>query len=156
MSVWRPASRRRRRWYWKRKEGGLDINKGYPESTQIDGILAIPAYTEMIIIFKTPTDHINWKPHLKWSCWWTNMPMGPILVFHAQTWDKILRQVLHLTVVVFVESTKCHMDRVRLFNVGLHFLAAKVAFSCPSVDRFGKKIWGLMTLGQVESVPNFC
>ena len=110
MSVWRPASRRRRRWYWKRKEGGLDINKGYPESTQIDGILAIPAYTEMIIIFKTPTDHISWKPHLKWSCWWTNMPMGPILVFHAQTWDKILRQVLHLTVVVFVESTKCHIN----------------------------------------------
>ena len=45
---------------------------------------------------------------------------------------------------------------VRLFNVGLHFLAAKVAFSCPSVDRFGKKIWGLMTIGQVKSVPNFC
>ena len=46
--------------------------------------------------------------------------------------------------------------RVRLFNVGLHFLAAKVAFSCPSVDRFGNNFWGLMTLGQVESVPNFC
>ena len=46
--------------------------------------------------------------------------------------------------------------RVRLFNVGLHFLAAKVAFSCPPEDRFGKIFWGLMTLGQVESVPNFC
>ena len=45
---------------------------------------------------------------------------------------------------------------VRLFNVGLHFLAAKVAFSCPSVDRFGKKIGGLMTIGQVKSVANFC
>ena len=48
------------------------------------------------------------------------------------------------------------MNSVRLFNVGLHFLAAKVAFSCPSVDRFGKNFWGLMTLGQVKSVPNFC
>ena len=46
--------------------------------------------------------------------------------------------------------------RVRLFNVGLHFFAAKVAFSYPSVDRFGKQFWGLMTLGQVESIPNFC
>ena len=48
------------------------------------------------------------------------------------------------------------MYRVRLFNVGLHFLAAKVAFSCPSMDRFGKTIWGLKTLDQVKSVPNFC
>ena len=47
------------------------------------------------------------------------------------------------------------MTRVRLFNVGLHFLAAKVAFSCLSVDRFGKKFWGPMTLDQVKSVPNF-
>ena len=46
--------------------------------------------------------------------------------------------------------------RVRLFNVGLHFFAAKVAFSCPSVDRLGKHFWGLMTLDQVKSVPNFC
>ena len=50
----------------------------------------------------------------------------------------------------------CGMYRVRHFNVGLHFMAAKVAFSCPSVDRFGKYFWGLMTLGQVKSVPNFC
>ena len=46
--------------------------------------------------------------------------------------------------------------RVRLFNVGLHFLAAKVAFSCPSVDIFGNFFGGLMTLVQVKSVPNFC
>ena len=46
--------------------------------------------------------------------------------------------------------------RVRLFNVGLHFLAAKVAFSCPPVDRFGKNLGGIMTLGQVKSVANFC
>ena len=32
----------------------------------------------------------------------------------------------------------------------------KVAFSWPSVDRFGKFFGGLMTLGQVKSVPNFC
>ena len=30
------------------------------------------------------------------------------------------------------------------------FLASKVAFSWPSVDRIGKIFWGLMTLGQVE------
>ena len=36
------------------------------------------------------------------------------------------------------------MTRVRLFNVGLHFLATKVAFSCLSVNRFGQKILGLM------------
>ena len=32
----------------------------------------------------------------------------------------------------------------------------KVAFSWPSVDRFGKFFGGLLTLGQVKSVPNFC
>ena len=40
--------------------------------------------------------------------------------------------------------------------IGLVFLAPKVAFSWPSVDRFGKKFWGPMTLDQVKSVPNFC
>ena len=44
----------------------------------------------------------------------------------------------------------------RKFNLGWRFLASKVAFSWTSVERFGKKIWGLMTLGQVKSVPNFC
>ena len=48
------------------------------------------------------------------------------------------------------------MYRVRLFNVGLHFLAAKVVFSCLSVYRFGKKFWELLTLGQVKRVQNFC
>ena len=28
--------------------------------------------------------------------------------------------------------------------------------SCPSVDRFGKILGGLMTLGQVKCVLNFC
>ena len=46
--------------------------------------------------------------------------------------------------------------RVRLFNVGLQFLAAKVAFSSPSADRIGKKNLGLITWGQIKSVPNFC
>ena len=46
--------------------------------------------------------------------------------------------------------------RVRPFNLGLHFLASKVALSCLSVDRFGKFFGGLMTLGQVKRVPNFC
>ena len=48
------------------------------------------------------------------------------------------------------------LHRVRPFNLGLHFFASKVAFSCSSVDRFGKKCWGLMILCQVKSVPNFC
>ena len=39
---------------------------------------------------------------------------------------------------------------------GLVFLAQKVAFSWLSVDRFGQKFWGLMTLGQVKSIQNFC
>ena len=32
----------------------------------------------------------------------------------------------------------------------------KVALSWPSVNRFGKFFGGLMTLGQVKSVPSFC
>ena len=40
--------------------------------------------------------------------------------------------------------------------IGLVFLAPKVAFSWPSVDRFGKNFGGLMTLGQVKSIQNFC
>ena len=36
------------------------------------------------------------------------------------------------------------------------FLAPKVAFSWASVDRFGQNFWGLMTLGQVKSIKNFC
>ena len=46
--------------------------------------------------------------------------------------------------------------RVRKLNLGCRFFASKVAFSWPSVDRFGKDFGGLMTLGRVESVPNFC
>ena len=38
MSVWRPASRCRRRRYWKRKEGGLGTDKGSLESTLIDQV----------------------------------------------------------------------------------------------------------------------
>ena len=37
------------------------------------------------------------------------------------------------------------MTSVRPFNLGLHFFASKVALSCPSVDRFCKNFWGLMT-----------
>ena len=36
------------------------------------------------------------------------------------------------------------------------FLASKVAFSWPSVDRFGKKILGLMNLAQIKSIQHFC
>ena len=35
--------------------------------------------------------------------------------------------------------------------IGLVFLAPKIAFSWPSVDRFGKFVSGLMILGQVKS-----
>ena len=55
-------------------------------------------------------------------------------------WDEVLFVHLDLHYVI---------SRVRLFNVGLHYLAAKVAFSCLSVDRFGKNFWELMTSGQV-------
>ena len=60
--------------------------------------------------------------------------------------------ILRVPIYIF-DILRHHLSmiyRVRLFNVGLHFLAAKVVFSCPSVDRFGKKIWGLMTIGQVK------
>ena len=40
-----------------------------------------------------------------------------------------------------------------IFEAGF---SEKVASSWPSVDRFGKFLGGLMTLGQVKSVPNFC
>ena len=48
------------------------------------------------------------------------------------------------------------MFRVQKINLGCHFFASKVAFSRPSEDRFGKAFGGLMTLGQVKSVPNVC
>ena len=38
---------------------------------------------------------------------------------------------------------------------GLVFLASKVAFSWPSVDRFGKKLLGLMNLAQIKNSQNF-
>ena len=47
------------------------------------------------------------------------------------------------------------MTRVRKLNLGWRFSASKVEFSWPSVDRFWQNL-GLMTLGQVKSVPNFC
>ena len=45
------------------------------------------------------------------------------------------------------------MNKGGIFEAGF---GEKVAFSWPSVDRFGKFLGGLMTLGQVKSVPNFC
>ena len=58
--------------------------------------------------------------------------------------------------MVAVAIIRIVMTRVRLFNVGLHFLATKVAFSCPSANGFGQKILGLMILGQVKSIKSFC
>ena len=40
--------------------------------------------------------------------------------------------------------------------IGLVFLAPNVAFSWLSVDRFGKKIVGLMNIAQIKSIQNFC
>jgi len=39
---------------------------------------------------------------------------------------------------------------------GLVTFSEKVAFSWPSVDRFWNFFGGLITLGQLQSVPNFC
>ena len=44
------------------------------------------------------------------------------------------------------------MTKGGIFEAGF---GEKVAFFWPSVDRFGN-FGGLMTLGQVKSVPNFC
>ena len=45
------------------------------------------------------------------------------------------------------------MPKGGIFEAGF---GEKVAFSWPSMDRFGKYLGGLITLGQVKSVPNFC
>ena len=46
--------------------------------------------------------------------------------------------------------------RVRNSNLGLCFFAFKCCVSQLSVERFGKNLEGVMTLGQVKSSPNFC
>ena len=56
---------------------------------------------------------------------------------------------------VSLGSRRRRITRVRKLNLGWCFFASKVAFSWPPVDRFGKNCGGLMTLGQVQSVPNF-
>ena len=43
-------------------------------------------------------------------------------------------------------SLKSCISRVRPFNLGLHFLASKAAFSCPSVGRYSQKMLGLINL----------
>ena len=58
--------------------------------------------------------------------------------------------LLEMVLAHNVTTPLAPLHRVRPFNLGLHFFASKVAFSCSSVDRFGKKCWGLMTLGQVK------
>ena len=81
-----------------------------------------------------------YKVNFCWAVWKTRCPVDSVNLNYLPP-----RLTKICTVVI----------RVRLFNVGLHFFAEKVAFPCPSVDRFGKIVWGLMTLGQVKSVPNF-
>ena len=71
----------------------------------------------------------------------------------------------------FLGQTQCHEARSQEDAVaesmyllselgirawGLETFSEKVAFSWPSVDRFGDFLGDLMTLGQVQSVPNFC
>ena len=46
--------------------------------------------------------------------------------------------------------------RVRNSNLGLCLIPFKGCVSQLSVDRFGENFGGLLTLGQVKSVPNFC
>ena len=48
------------------------------------------------------------------------------------------------------------MNRVRPLNLSLCLFDFKCCVSRLSVDRFGIKNGGLMTLGQVKSSPNFC
>ena len=55
--------------------------------------------------------------------------------------------------VLIKERKFVSMSKGGIFEAGF---GEKVAFSWPSVDRFGKYLGGLMTLGQVKSVPNFC
>ena len=45
---------------------------------------------------------------------------------------------------------------IRVRKLNWHFLASKVAFSWPSVDRFGKNFLGLMNLAVIKSIQNFC
>ena len=45
------------------------------------------------------------------------------------------------------------MNKGGIFEAGF---GEQIAFSWPSVDRFGKFFGGLMTLGQVKSITNFC
>ena len=46
--------------------------------------------------------------------------------------------------------------RVRKLNLGCRFLLQKLRFLGRQWTDLAKKIWGLMTIGQVRSVPNFC
>ena len=48
------------------------------------------------------------------------------------------------------------MSIVLKLNLGCCFFVSKVVFSWMSVDRFGKHVLGLLPIGQVKSVPNFC
>ena len=68
---------------------------------------------------------------------------------------ELAKRVILLLRVTDNRSAHGYMIRVRKFNLGWYFFPSKVSFSWPSVDRFGKKFWGLMTLGQFRSVPNF-
>ena len=52
-----------------------------------------------------------------------------------------------------VKDQMSFLHKGGIFEAGF---GEKVAFSRPSVDRFGKFLGGLMTLSQVKSVPNFC
>ena len=51
------------------------------------------------------------------------------------------------------EYGSVQMIKGGIFEAGF---GEQVACSWPSVDRFGKSFVGLMTIGQVKSVPNFC
>ena len=90
----------------------------------------------------------------------------------AFTWKHLCTDEGRLDLSAFLNFEPDFDDRVRSLRTiicplrlypgleiavwGLVFLAQKVAFSWQSVDRFGKKFWGLMILGQVKSVQNFC
>ena len=60
------------------------------------------------------------------------------------------------TVAVICARWRSCIISVRNSNLGLCFSPFKCCVSHLSVDRFGKNFEGVMTLGQVNSSPNFC
>ena len=57
--------------------------------------------------------------------------------------------------LLLLNSSNNPMSSVRPFNLGLHFFGFKSCVFSSVCGQIWQKNWGLMTLGQVKSVPNF-